>query len=89
MRLVSREGCRDVRLELPKSGEQIVFESGDAPGITQRTEIRVRRAEVQPHDFGMVTVYGWALDSSGFPGTTEKPYRLPIATLDARRVHRR
>lgn len=89
MQLGLSESHRDMMMTLPKAGEHIIFEGGDAPSITERTTVRVRNAEVQPHDFGMVTVYGWPLDGAGWPGTTEKPYRVSIATLEARRVHRR
>lgn len=89
MRSGLREGCRDVLMNLPKTGEHIVLEKGDASNVTERTVIRVNRAEVKPHDFGMVTVYGWKIGSDGFPSTLESAYRVSSATLDARRAHRR
>jgi hypothetical protein len=89
MRTVLREGCRDGNLDLPKTGEDIVFEPGDAVNITERTTVRVLAAEGRPHDFGNVSIHGWKIGSHGFPEPAEILYVVSTATLDARRETRR
>jgi hypothetical protein len=89
MLIASREGCRDGNLDLPKTGEQIVFEAGDATNITERTTVRVLTTEIRPHDFGTVRIHGWKIGIGGFPESAETLYVVSTATLDARRETRR
>lgn len=78
----------DNMANLPKPGEQIVFEGYDSKEFGGPDQTTVRVNEVRPHGFGMVRLVGWRIGGIGFPDRNVD-IEIPVATVEARRLHRR
>lgn len=74
------------RANLPECGEQITFEASDIANERERVTLRV--SDVITEGFGYVTLVGWRIGSHGFPEALAT-LRLPVSTVEARRLHRR
>lgn len=77
--------CGAGMIELPRPGEHVRFEAADSPELSGPTTVRI--STVEPSGFGMVTVIGEVIGAGNQPSGTIS-LRIPVVTLDARRVHR-
>lgn len=77
---------RGLKMTLPKPGQRIVFEAGDASGIERRTELQL--TEIRPHGYGEMYVAGWDVQAPSL-NTPTVHVIVPVATVEARFVHRR
>lgn len=75
----------DERANIPEVGEQLIFEAGDG---TANRRITLRVAAVEPEGFGWLTLVGWEIGEYGWP-VGELKISAPVATIEARRLHRR
>ena len=81
------ENHSDYMAGLPTPGEQLTFEAHDSDDLAERVTLMV--TAVDPADrWGTWAVSGVQLDGDEGRGCT-RTIRVSIATLEARRVHRR
>lgn len=70
------------------AGQEIVFEAGDVPTMQGHEQSRFRIREACPDGAGSVEVSAWPLNSQGWPDGREMQFTVPVATFEARRIHR-
>lgn len=76
----------DEKASVPERGEQMTFEVGDCAGLRERVTIRV--SEIHPEGRGYITLVGYRIGAAGFP-EADLSLCVPVATVEARRLHRR
>lgn len=72
---------------LPELGEQITFEDGDCRHHKGRITVRI--TDIHAGGYGMINLVGSIIDSSGFPNEGRINLAVSVATVEARRLHRR
>lgn len=77
----------DNLVNMPQNGEQITFENGDCNNFPASVTLRV--CGYLPGMWGRVILIGEEIGNHGCPVGDVLQLVVPMATLEARRVHRR